>query len=198
MRKFSRSPAERGSPRTATGSTSALSSEKAKQILQMRALALAEEPPAKEARNEGIDVLEFVLGFERYALESCYVTHVGHLEDIVPLPCTPAFIRGVATLRGEILPIIDLKKFFEMPESELPGRNKLIVLQWGKMTFSTLADEVLGVRRLLLTDLQPSLPTLTGIRKKYLKGVTSERLVVLDAAKLLLDESIVVEEQVIE
>jgi len=186
------------SPRATVDSTCAPSNEKIQQILQMRALALAQELPAQEVRNEDIEIVEFILGYERYALESCYVTQVAEVEDITPLPCTPGFIRGVVTLHGEILPVIDLKKFFEVPEKELPGRNKVIVLQSGKMTFSILADEVLGARHILSTDLQPSLPTLTGIRKRYLKGVTSERLVVLDAENLLMDESIVVDEQVVE
>jgi len=53
---------------------------------------------------------------------------------------------------------------------------------------------LIGARWLALTDLQPSLPTLTGIRSEYLKGITGQRLVVLDAKKLLADRSIVVNE----
>jgi purine-binding chemotaxis protein CheW len=179
-------------------STCAPSSEKVQQILQMRALALAQEPPAQEVRNEAIEIVEFILGYERYALESCYVTQVADVEDITPLPCTPGFIRGIVTLRGEILPVIDLKKFFEVPEKELRGRNKVIVLQAGEMTFGILVDEVLGAWSILAADIQSSLPTPMGIHKKYFKGITSERLVVLDAENLLMDESIVVDEQVAE
>ena len=186
------------SPRAKVDSTCASSNEKVQQILQMRALALAQEPPAQEVLNEGIEIVEFILGNEHYALESRYVTQVADVEDITPLPCTPGFIRGIVTLRGEILPVIDLKKFFEVPEKELPGRNEVIVLQSGKMTFGILVDEVLGARSILATDIQSSLPALMGIRKKYLKGITSERLVVLDAENLLMDESIVVDEQVAE
>jgi purine-binding chemotaxis protein CheW len=186
------------SPRATVDSTWVPSNEKIQQILQLRALALAQELPAQEGRNEDIEIVEFILGCERYALESCYVTQVAEVEDITPLPCTPGFIRGIVTLRGEILPVIDLKKFFEVPEKELHGRNKVIVLQAGKMTFGILVDKVLGARSILATDIQSSLPTLMGIRKKYLKGITSERLAVLDAENLLMDESIVVDEQVAE
>ena len=186
------------SPRATVDSTWVPSNEKIQQILQLRALALAQELPAQEVRNEGIEIVEFILGCERYALESCYVTQVAEVEDITPLPCTPGFIRGIVTLRGEILPVIDLKKFFEVPEKELRGRNKVIVLQAGKMRFGILVDEVLGARSILAIDIQSSLPTPMGIRKKYFKGITSERLVVLDAENLLMDESIVVDEQVAE
>lgn len=186
------------SPRATVDSTWMPSNEKTQQILQMRALALAQELPAQEVRNETIEIVEFILGCERYALESCYVIQVADIEDITPLPCTPGFIRGIVTLRGEILPVIDLKKFFEVPEKELRGRNKVIVLQSGKMTFGILVDEILGARSIFATDIQSSLPALMSIRKKYLKGITSERLLVLDAENLLMDESIVVDEQVAE
>ncbi|HET7061417.1 MAG TPA: chemotaxis protein CheW, partial [Nitrosospira sp.] len=114
----------------------------------------------------------------------------------VPVPCTPAFVRGIVSVRGEILPVIDLKKFFELPEKELSDLSTLIVLHMGEIMFSILADKIVSVRRIVAADIQPPLPTLTGIRKNYVKGITSERLVVLDAAKLLMDESLVVEEQV--
>jgi purine-binding chemotaxis protein CheW len=64
------------------------------------------------------------------------------------------------------------------------------------MEFGILADVVLGVRRIPLTDIQPSLPTLTGIREDYLKGVTGEQVVILDAEKLLSDKKITVHEEV--
>jgi purine-binding chemotaxis protein CheW len=64
------------------------------------------------------------------------------------------------------------------------------------MHFGVLADAILGVRRVPVADIQPSLPTLTGIREQYLRGVTSERTIVLDAEKLLADRKIVVQEQV--
>jgi purine-binding chemotaxis protein CheW len=52
------------------------------------------------------------------------------------------------------------------------------------------------VRNISLHEIQPGLPTLTGVREDYLKGITAERLVVLDAAKLLHNKDIVVHEEV--
>ena len=63
----------------------------------------------------------------------------------------------------------------------------------GRMEFGLLADAVLGLRHIPRNELQTSLPTLTGLRAELLKGVTSERLVVLDAARLLSDQSLVVQ-----
>jgi purine-binding chemotaxis protein CheW len=165
-------------------------------ILHERALALAAEPGRTQTLAESIEVVEFLLAHERYAVESSYVREVYPLENLTPLPCTPAFVLGIVNLRGEIVSIIDARKFFDLPQTGLPDLNKVIVLESGNMVFGILADAILGVRRISLAEIQPSLPTLTGIREKYLKGITPERTVVLDAGKLLADEEIVVQEQV--
>ena len=66
----------------------------------------------------------------------------------------------------------------------------------GDMEFGILADAILGVQDISLEGFQTKLPTLTGIREDYLKGITAERLVVLDAAKMLQHDGIVVHEEV--
>jgi purine-binding chemotaxis protein CheW len=172
--------------------------EETQQILQARALALAHESTLDETVDEDIEVMEFTLAYEQYAIETRYVRQVAALENLTPLPCTPAFVLGIVNLRGAILPVIDLRKLFELPERGLTDLHRIIVLQSGKILFGILADTVTSVRRILLTDLQPSLPTLTGVRRTYLAGITPERLVVLDAEKLLMDESINVQDQVAE
>lgn len=182
--------------RTTVERTWAPSAEETQRILRTRALALAQEPPLEEVADESIEIVEFILAYERYAVESYHVRQVASLESLTPLPCTPAFLLGIVNLRGEIIPVIDLKKVFELPEKGLTDLNKIIVLQSGKVIFSIVADAIVGVRRISVTHLQPSLPTLTGVHASYLKGVTPERLVVLDAEKLLTDENLVVEEQV--
>ena len=170
--------------------------EEAKRILKARARALAREPAKDEADDDYIEVVEFVLAYEQYAVETRHVREIHPLEHLTPLPCTPAFMLGIVNVRGEILSVIDLRKFFDLPEKGLTDLNKVIVLESGPMVFGILADAVIGAKRIRLAGIQPSLPTLTGVREAYLKGVTSERTVILDAEKLLADETIVVQEQV--
>ncbi len=170
--------------------------EEVKRILKARAQALAREPAKTEAGDDTIEVVEFVLAYEKYAVETRHVREVYPLENLTPLPCTPAFVLGIVNVRGEILSVIDLKKFFELPEKGLTDLNKVIVLKSENMLFGILADSVVGAKRVRVADIQPSLPTLTGVREAYLKGVTSERTVILDAEKLLADEKIIVQEQV--
>ena len=165
-------------------------------ILHERALALAAEPAGAQTLDQSIEVVEFLLAHERYAVDSAFVREVYPLENLTPLPGTPAFVLGIVNLRGEIVSVIDVRKFFDLAQTGLPDLNKVIVLESGNMVFGILADVILGVRRIALVGIQPSLPTLTGIREKYLKGITAERTVILDAAKLLADEDIVVQEQV--
>ena len=99
-------------------------------------------------------------------------------------------------LRGEIRTVIDLKKFFDLPDAGITELNKIILIESGEMQLGVLADAIRGVCRIPLGDLQPTLPTLTDIRADYLLGITSDRLVVLDPAKILSDKRILVDEEV--
>jgi purine-binding chemotaxis protein CheW len=172
------------------------SAQEIQRILKARALALAQEPVSGQTATGSLEVVEFVLAHERYGIESRFISEVAVLESLTPLPCVPAFVLGIVNLRGEMLSVIDLKRFFELPDKGLGDLNKIIVLRSEEVLFSVLADAIVGVRRVMLADIHPSLPTLTGIRKDYLKGITPERLIVLDTEKLLADERIVVREEV--
>jgi purine-binding chemotaxis protein CheW len=174
------------------------SAQETRRILQTRALTLAQEASPREGVEDVIEILEFTLAYERYAVETQYVNQVAMLEQLIPLPCTPDFVLGIVNFRGAILPVLDLKNFFELPVKGLTDLNKIIVLQSEKILFGILADEIVGVRNILLRDVQSSLPTLTGVRKDYLRGVTPERITLLDAEKLLTSENIIVQEQVAE
>jgi purine-binding chemotaxis protein CheW len=165
-------------------------------ILQTRAKALAREPEEKTAVEEYLEVVEFSLAYETYGIQSSYVREVYPLKELTPLPGTPPFVLGVINVRGRILSVIDIKKFFDLPGKGLTDLNKVIILRSDSMEFGILADTILGVRNMSLSDLQPSLPTLTGIREEYLRGVTRERVVVLDARKLLSDRNMIVHENV--
>ncbi len=171
------------------------SSEEQNHILKARAQALAQELQAHQAAAEVIEIVEFLLAHETYGVESLYVREVYPLKEFTPLPGTPPFVLGIINVRGQILSVIDLKKFFDLPEKGLTDLNKVIILRDDHMEFGLLADAILGVRSLPRKDLQLSLPTLTGIREAYLKGVTSERVVIVDAQKLLSDRKLIVHEE---
>ena len=165
-------------------------------ILKARAVALAREPEKSETEEERIEIVEFLLADERYAIESRYIGEVYPMRDLTQLPCTPPFVLGVINMRGKILSVIDLRTFFDLPDRGLSDLNKVIVLHDGAMEFGVLADAIISASWIRSSGLAPSLPTLTGIRAEYLLGVTEERLVVLDGGKILADRRIVVHEEV--
>ena len=170
--------------------------EERDKILKERAKIFSRELEAKGEKDEYVEVLEFLLAHEMYGIELKYVREVYPLKELTPIPAIPAFVLGIVNVRGEILSVIDIKKFFDLPEKGLTDLNKVIILHSADMEFGILADSIIGVRNILLSELKTSLPTLTGIREEYLKGVTKEREIILDGGKLLSDKSIIVNENV--
>jgi len=170
--------------------------EEKMQILKERAVTLSQERKEKETDAEYIDVVAFSLAYEKYAIESSYVREVCPMKELTEVPGTPPFVLGIINVRGQILSVIDIKKFFDLPEKGLTDLNKVIIIRDDAMEFGILADVVLGTHRIMLREIQESLPGFSGIRAQYLKGVTGERLIVLDAGKLLSDKNIIVHEEV--
>jgi len=167
-----------------------------KTILKARARTLAREPLPEATDAERLELLEFSLANETYGVETVYVRETRPLREITPVPCTPPFVLGLINVRGRIVSVIDIKGFFNLPAKGLTDLNKVIIMHKGEMEFGILADSIIGVRTIPLAELQPSLPTLNGVREEYLKGVTRDRTVVLDGKKLLGDRKIIVHEEI--
>lgn len=172
------------------------SPEEKRAILKARAQILAQEPEDQALKLESIEVVEFLLAYEKYGIELSMVREIYPLKEFTLVPCTPSFVLGIINVRGQILSVIDIKKFFNLPEKGLTDLNKVIIVYTDKMEVGILADVILGVREIPCAEIQPSLPILTGIRADYLKGITKEVLVILDVEKILADKKILVDEQV--
>jgi len=165
-----------------------------KALLRRRARELAEIPPSAE-QGETVNVVVFCLAKEDYAIESRWVREVLPLRSLTPLPGTPGFVLGIINVHGRIVSVVDLKRFFELPGRGLTDKDNVIIISDGDMEFGVLAERIQGVRSVPVRSIQTSLPTLTGIREKYLLGVTTDPLVILDAAKVLHDDKILVNDQ---
>lgn len=158
---------------------------KKRSILRARAEALARPPASAEGEGSRVEVVEFVLAGERYGFPTAQIREVYPLKELTPLPCVPPWIAGVINVRSEIVTVVDLKALFDLPPTALSDLSRVILLQRKHQSLGVLADAVPDVRRLTWSGLQPALPTLTGVRAEFLRGVTADRLVVLDAEKLL-------------
>lgn len=167
-----------------------------REILHARARALARPPESATTVGASLELLEFRLARECYAVETRHVREVYPLKDLTPLPCTPPFVLGLVNVRGRVLPVVDIKKFFDLPDRGLTDLHRVVLVRGHGLELGLLADLVVGVRIVAAESLQASLPTLTGIRADYLRGVTAEGLVVLDLDRVLTDPRIVVHEEV--
>lgn len=169
------------------------SPEEKRSILKARARELAQETGEEGAAGESAEVVEILLAGERYAVESGYVREVYPLREITGLPGTPPFVLGVTNVRGRVVAVNDLRRFFGLPETRLTENGKLVILRHDRMELGVLADAVLGARPLPLAELQP--PPAGG-GAEYLRGVTGDRTALLDAERILTDERIVIDEEV--
>ncbi len=165
-------------------------------LLKQRAIAMAYQPEQQRDNITILKIVEFNLGDEIYGIESAFVREVFTLTDFTRLPGVPSFILGIVNLRGQILSLVDLKKFFNLPEKGLGELNKVIILRDEQMEFGILADEVNGTKEIYTEEILPVPQTVTGIGANFLKGVTKNRLILLSAEDLLSDKNLVIHEEV--
>jgi purine-binding chemotaxis protein CheW len=192
-RKSPGAPEDRGS--VPAGTLEATPEEK-RTILRARAKSLAQEPERKGEAEKYLEVLAFLLAHETYAIETQLIREVYPLTELTPLPCTPDYIFGIINIRGQILTIIDMKKFFDLPEKGLTNLNRVIVVEEEDMALGILADEIIGIRNIPKSGLNPPLPTMTGIHAGYIKGVAGEGTILLDMERFLNDRQLIVHEEV--
>jgi purine-binding chemotaxis protein CheW len=168
----------------------------AQQILQARAEQLAVEITGAEHDGESVELLEFCLGDESYAIESTCIREVTSARELTPLPCTPDFILGILNVHGQIVSVMDLARFFGLPAQEVDETSKIIIVYGAGMETGIVAAGVTGVSRIAVAEIQPVPSAFGSVHGAYLKGVTASRLAVLDTAALLRDDRIVVREEV--
>jgi len=166
--------------------------EDIRDLLRIRAIAMAKEPEQNDDASITVQLITFILAGENYGIESAYVREVFPMKDFTPLPSVPSHILGVVNVRGQILPVVDLKNFFNLPWKGIGELNKIIILQNDQMEFGILTDIVQGIQTIDIREIKNIPPTISGIGEAFLKGVTKENLIVLDAGKLLADKSIIV------
>jgi purine-binding chemotaxis protein CheW len=164
-------------------------------ILKERARLLARVPPTR-TRDDDIEVVAFVLARETYAVELRHVREIYRLNDLTPIPCTPSFLLGIINVRGEMCPVIDLKRLFDLPDRGLTNATRAVILHVGGMELGIVADAVLGGRSMSVHDIAPPPPTLSGFKAEFLRGVTADRIVVLYAESILRHPQMVVNNQV--
>jgi purine-binding chemotaxis protein CheW len=165
-----------------------LSPERARAVMDERARRLA-EAPAKE-KGTALEVVTFSLGEERYAVEIRDVMEVMREVDMAPLPGAPPALAGVAAIRGEIAPVLDLKRLLGVRGEGDPSARRLIVLGGERAEIALIADAVGEVTSIAEDELTGGPERAGGPGRRYILGVTRGAVVVLSGAALLGDERI--------
>lgn len=133
----------------------------------------------------------FRLGNFTLGVPSENVREVLRMGILTPLPRMAAFVMGVVGHRGEVLPVVDLLRFFGKGESRPTSRSRLFVGISGRHTAAIVADSVIGLQRIPVAQIvsaplggDSSSEHIAGVVRSA-SGVTSESMSVLNFAKLL-------------
>lgn len=167
--------------------------EKTDKILAERARILA-QPEETRDETSFLELLAFRLAGQEYAIKTQYIREVFIMHEITPVPGVPEFIAGICAIRGEIIAIVDLRAFFSIPKLGLTDLNRIIVLTDGTMTFGILADYVTDIYIRSTEQFTPVGPETTPIKQRYLLGITGESVLVLDAAVILADPALMIDQ----
>jgi purine-binding chemotaxis protein CheW len=148
----------------------------AEDVLKRRAEQLAKLPRSADTGDE-VEVLVCSLGGERYAVETRHLRAVQWASGITPVPCTPGFVVGIVSVRGEIVTLLDLAAMIGLSAMVTKEGDACAALLLGLpgLRSGLVVAEVLGVERYKLNNLQPSL---SG--REFARGVGPSNTVLLD------------------
>lgn len=151
-------------------------------------LLAAREPAASlTAADRTGKYLVFALAGEEFAIPVQKVREIMGLQDITAVPQTPGFVRGVINLRGKVIPVIDLRRKFDLSEVEYSQQTCIIVVQVrgesSTASMGIIVDGVSEVLQLNAADIEDTPRFGNGITTPYLLGMAK----VKDSVKILLD-----------
>jgi purine-binding chemotaxis protein CheW len=133
----------------------------------------------------------FMLAKEHYGVRIAAVESIIKLQPITAVPCSPAFVEGVTNLRGRVLPVIDLRKRFNLPAEESTKDTRIVVVEMSGTLVGMIVDAVSEVLRVPAESVEPPSPIMTTVDSAFITGIAKvgERLIILlDLEKVLSPE----------
>jgi purine-binding chemotaxis protein CheW len=137
---------------------------------------------------ETIQVVSFKLGSEEYGVDIAQVQEINRMVAVTHVPRAPQFMEGVINLRGQLIPIIDLRTRFAMPRAEHSKNTRIVVTEIGTKRVGMVVDSVSEVLRLPVDQIEDAPEMLTGVDTEYIRGVgkIEDRLIILlDLARII-------------
>jgi purine-binding chemotaxis protein CheW len=151
--------------------------------------------------GQELKVIVFKLGSEEYGIDVDKVETIERMLPITRVPKTFAFVKGVVNLRGVVIPVIDLRGRFGLPESEPTDQTRIIIVSVEEMQVGFIVDSANDVID-LDTDVIDTPPEVVGgVKAKYLDGVariTEERLLIMLNLSEVLNKSEIIQLEGIE
>lgn len=148
-------------------------------------------------QGDDIQVVIFRVGGQEFAFNVFHVQRILRWEAPAPLPKAPPFLEGVLQVLGAVVPVIDLRKRFELADTQLREETRTVVVECDGLTVAVVVDAVLEVRRVPAEAVTPPPPVVRGLAAEYIQGIiTVQRrtIVLLQTARLLTSaERIVLE-----
>jgi purine-binding chemotaxis protein CheW len=131
--------------------------------------------------SELSQLISFEVGQEEYGLEILRVKEVIRLREITRLPRAPSFVKGIINLRGDVIPIVDLRDRFALEHQEYTPMTRVIVVDVEGRLVGMVVDAASQVVRIPADQIEPPPPIVGGLSAEYIKGVgkLEDRLVIL-------------------
>lgn len=142
--------------------------------------------PSKDGRT--FQVVSFRIGEEEYGVDIMAVQEIILVGCITQVPEVPEHVLGVINLRGNVIPIMNLRRRFGMPDQAADESTRIVVMNLGGRTVGAVVDGVDEVLRLSHDEISPTPATLGGAGKDYVLGLARRKerlLILLDMARLL-------------
>jgi len=134
------------------------------------------------------EFLSFVLGDAQYCIDILKVQEIRTYEAPTRIANTPAFIKGVMNLRGNIVPIIDLRVKFGLPEQRLDTQTVVIVLNVAKRTVGVVVDGVSDVIAVAAAEIKPAPELAAALDTRYIQGLATvggQMMILVDIERLM-------------
>lgn len=113
----------------------------------------------------------FRLGNEEYGIDIQKVTTIENLKPITRVPRSPEYFRGVLNLRGDIIPIMDLRKKFNLPQVDDTEDSRVIIVNIEEISFGIIVDKVEEVLQLNAESIESITNFSNDISMNYLQAV---------------------------
>jgi purine-binding chemotaxis protein CheW len=138
-------------------------------------------------------IVVFELGKEQFGLDIACVEGIVKMQEITPIPYAPVYLKGITSLRGSVLPVIDLATRFNMAETELTRESRIVVVFFAAQKFGMIVASVSEVLTIEDNIIEPPPPMVSNVNTEFLSGIAriNEKLILLLDLSHILDTVIV-------